>query len=218
MELGSYADASFLYNGQYGVMSDDNGLYYMRARYYNIDIKRFINQDVVIGSIASSTSLNRYAYVEGNPVSYLDPFGLWKKNVENVHSWVSSFLTYVSATVSVVKWLVAATGNIAAFSALNTLDKILSKVEFVSEIVDLVLAVFNGEEWDSILTRAVTILAVTVVDSLFTNKITSAVTGEKALDTLTKVERVAYNMYISTYDMLYSGISYAVQYLIENAK
>ena len=57
----------------------------MRARYYNIDIKRFINQDVVIGNIDSSASLNRYAYVEGNPVSYLDPFGLKSYDPDFIH-------------------------------------------------------------------------------------------------------------------------------------
>nr|WP_240903782.1 RHS repeat-associated core domain-containing protein [Chengkuizengella sediminis] len=66
----------FLYNGRYGVMTDENGLYYMRARYYNPEIKRFINRDVVQGSISSSLSLNKYAYVNGNPISYIDPFGL----------------------------------------------------------------------------------------------------------------------------------------------
>ncbi len=66
----------FLYNGQLGVMTDDNSLYYMRQRYYNPQIKRFINQDILTGSIGNSNSLNRYSYVEGNPVSYSDPFGL----------------------------------------------------------------------------------------------------------------------------------------------
>ncbi len=66
----------FMYNGRFGVMTDENGLYYMRARYYNPDIKRFINQDILTGSIGESPSLNRYSYVQGNPVSYLDPFGL----------------------------------------------------------------------------------------------------------------------------------------------
>ena len=59
-----------------GVMTDDNGLYYMRARYYNVNIKRFINQDVVHGSINVSQSLNRYSYVQGNPIKLTDPFGL----------------------------------------------------------------------------------------------------------------------------------------------
>lgn len=66
----------FLYNGQCGVSTDDNGLYYMRQRYYNPEIKRFVNQDILSGSVADSQSLNRYSYVQGNPVSYTDPFGL----------------------------------------------------------------------------------------------------------------------------------------------
>lgn len=66
----------FEFNGRDGVMTDSNGLYYMRARYYNPDIRRFINRDVVQGSIDNGLSLNRYAYVNGNPVSYVDPFGL----------------------------------------------------------------------------------------------------------------------------------------------
>ncbi len=48
----------------------------MRQRYYNSQIRRFINQDILTGSIGNSASLNRYSYVEGNPVSYSDPFGL----------------------------------------------------------------------------------------------------------------------------------------------
>ncbi len=43
----------FLYNGQMGVITDDNGLYHMRARYYNPQIKRFINQDVLTGNIVA---------------------------------------------------------------------------------------------------------------------------------------------------------------------
>ncbi|QSZ27579.1 RHS repeat protein [Aceticella autotrophica] len=65
----------FLYNGRDGVMTDENGLYYMRNRYYNTDIKRFINQDYLIGSIIYGQTLNRYAYVNGNPVLYIDPNG-----------------------------------------------------------------------------------------------------------------------------------------------
>lgn len=70
----------FLYNGRYGVETDTNGLYYMRARYYNPDIKRFINQDVIQGSLDNAITLNRFAYANGNPISYLDPFGLYVAN------------------------------------------------------------------------------------------------------------------------------------------
>ena len=66
----------FLYNGRCGVSTDANGLYYMRQRYYNPEIKRFVNQDILTGSLSNSQSLNQYSYVQGNPVSYTDPFGL----------------------------------------------------------------------------------------------------------------------------------------------
>ena len=78
-----YGDASktpFLFNGMYGVMSDGNGLYYMRARFYSPEIRRFVNQDVLLGSVFEGQTLNRYAFVTGRPVSFVDPFGLSGKD------------------------------------------------------------------------------------------------------------------------------------------
>jgi len=82
------AETPFLYNGQDGVITDANGLYYMRARYYDTDIKRFINQDVLLGNINNDQSLDRFAYVDGKPVTFIDPSGLspWS----DISSWVSS--------------------------------------------------------------------------------------------------------------------------------
>jgi RHS repeat-associated protein len=57
-------------------MTDDNGLYYMRARFYNPEIRRFVNQDVLLGFVANGQTLNRYAYVKGRAISSIDPFGL----------------------------------------------------------------------------------------------------------------------------------------------
>ncbi|MBB6020882.1 RHS repeat-associated protein [Paenibacillus sp. JGP012] len=73
----------FAYNGRDGVMTDANGLYYMRARYYDPKLKRFLNRDVIRGEIEDGQTFNRYAYVNGNPVSYIDPLGLMK--CENEH-------------------------------------------------------------------------------------------------------------------------------------
>jgi RHS repeat-associated protein len=70
-------DTPFLFNGLYGVMTDGNRLNYMRARYYSAEIRRFVNQDILLGSIADGQSLNRFAFVTGNPVTSIDPFGLY---------------------------------------------------------------------------------------------------------------------------------------------
>ena len=66
----------FLYNGSYGVITDGNGLLYMRARYYSPELRRFVNADILMGDINNSATLNRYAYVNGNPISNIDPFGM----------------------------------------------------------------------------------------------------------------------------------------------
>jgi len=65
-------DTPFLFNGRYGVQTDGNGLLYMRARYYSPYLCRFINPD----PSGFKGGLNFYVYANGNPVSYLDPFGL----------------------------------------------------------------------------------------------------------------------------------------------
>ena len=70
------SDVIFLYNGEYGVVTDYNGLLYMRARYYSPELRRFVNADVLLGDINNSATLNRYAYANGNPISNIDPFGL----------------------------------------------------------------------------------------------------------------------------------------------
>jgi len=67
----------YLYNGRDGVMNDGNGLYYMRARFYSPEIRRFVNRDVLLGDVMVSNALNRFSYVNGNPVSLVDPLGLY---------------------------------------------------------------------------------------------------------------------------------------------
>jgi len=61
-------DTPFLFNGRFGVQTDPNGLLYMRARYYNPYICRFINPDPV----GFAGGLNWYAYAYGNPVCWPD--------------------------------------------------------------------------------------------------------------------------------------------------
>ncbi len=62
----------FLYNGQWGVQTDANGLLNMRARYYSSYLMRFLNVD----PIGFSGGLNWFAYADGNPISKSDLLGL----------------------------------------------------------------------------------------------------------------------------------------------
>lgn len=62
----------FKYVGEFGVMDEGSGLFYMRARYYDPEVGRFINKDP-IGFAGGD--INLYTYVGGNPVNWVDPEG-----------------------------------------------------------------------------------------------------------------------------------------------
>jgi RHS repeat-associated protein len=77
------SDTPFLYNGRDGVLTDANGLYYMRARYYSPELKRFLNADSKKGSIDKIQTLNLYSFVIGNPITLIDPAGMSAELDEN---------------------------------------------------------------------------------------------------------------------------------------
>lgn len=60
------------------VLDSSSDLYYMRARYYDPVIGRFIQPD--LGSRASIT-MNSYAYAENNPMGYIDLTGNQEENL-----------------------------------------------------------------------------------------------------------------------------------------
>ncbi|MGF1529718.1 MAG: RHS repeat domain-containing protein, partial [Candidatus Competibacterales bacterium] len=68
-------ETPFLYNGRDGVMAEANGLYCMRARFYHPELRRFLNRDILRGSLYTPKTLNRYAYGEGDPILMVDPSG-----------------------------------------------------------------------------------------------------------------------------------------------
>ncbi len=63
----------FKYVGAFGVTDEGNGLYYMRARYYDPEAGRFISKD----PIGLAGGINMYGYVGGNPMNWIDPLGLF---------------------------------------------------------------------------------------------------------------------------------------------
>lgn len=65
-------DTPYQFNGAFGVCTDECGLYYMRARYYNPRIMRFLNAD----PIGFDGGLNWYAAFGNNPINAIDPLGM----------------------------------------------------------------------------------------------------------------------------------------------
>ena len=73
LEHTGTSDNVYLYRGEQWDV--DLGLYYLRARFMNPDSGRFWNQDTYEGRNSDPTSLHKYLYAHGNPVSFSDPTG-----------------------------------------------------------------------------------------------------------------------------------------------
>lgn len=65
----------YKYSGYY--YDDDTGYYYLRSRYYDPQIARFISEDTVTGQYNDPLSLNLYTYCQNDPITYDDPNGHW---------------------------------------------------------------------------------------------------------------------------------------------
>ena len=59
----------------------ETGLYYLRSRYYDPEIGRFINADdtAYLGADKSPLSFNLFAYCFNNPIFISDHYGCWSK-------------------------------------------------------------------------------------------------------------------------------------------
>jgi len=64
----------FLFRGEH--FEPETGLIYLRNRYYDPDLGRFISKDPQFGNPFNPQSLNPYVYANNNPINYVDPLGL----------------------------------------------------------------------------------------------------------------------------------------------
>ena len=112
----------FGYNGRDGVITDSNGLCYMRARYYAPKLRRFVNADIIPGQLSEAVTLNRYAYANGNPVSNVDPFGL---EAERGNSIIYNGNTYAIFTPTYTD-----SDNLTGWNEVASLNYELSKTVF----------------------------------------------------------------------------------------
>ena len=69
----------FRYRGYY--YDTESGLYYLNSRYYDSEIGRFLNADVIIGAI-SLQGQNAFQYCKDNPINMTDSSGNWPKWME----------------------------------------------------------------------------------------------------------------------------------------
>jgi len=70
---------------------EESGLYYYRERYYDPSVGRFISRDPITDNPVNPQNLNRYVYVNNNPQTYVDPYGLLP--MDNLLGFMGDVLT-----------------------------------------------------------------------------------------------------------------------------
>jgi len=134
------AGSSFNRFGYTGHEKDnETGLYYFKARFYDPDTGRFLNQDAYLGDINTPPSLHRYLYAYANPTRYTDPTG----NVPVLDEW-GQFHTDTAA-----KLIDEAenTDSIAAAAGLGFMAGANYVVGGVVETVNFGLNIIGSDGW-----------------------------------------------------------------------
>ncbi len=109
-----------------GEQYDPNvGFYYLRARYMNPAIGRFVNRDSYSGSSQDPMSLHKYLYANCNPINGSDPAGLFTVNEMNVVSAINNLVTSLSRISQAyrrVKQLINLVDSVSTILELASLD------------------------------------------------------------------------------------------------
>ncbi|MCR4316174.1 MAG: AHH domain-containing protein, partial [Planctomycetes bacterium] len=73
---GADTGVPYLFQGRR--FDPESGLYYYRTRFYSASLGRFINHD----SLGYGAGMNLYSFPGSNPISFVDPFGLFRTKAD----------------------------------------------------------------------------------------------------------------------------------------
>lgn len=97
----------YTYDGEY--TDGETGLIFLRARYYDPAIGRFLSNDIRMGSQGDPQSLNPFVFVRNNPINFVDPLGLdgWERGfgiitIGRILDWFGDYyrLNWFGETIS----------------------------------------------------------------------------------------------------------------------
>lgn len=109
------------YRGYYYDVETD--WYYLNSRYYDPQVKRFLNADGNVGNTGNFTGMNLFAYCLNNPILYSDANG----QSANLYFWIEGALIVSSYFIN---------KSTAMLNSIRT---------FIGDIADLILEVMHCE-------------------------------------------------------------------------
>ncbi|WP_346768741.1 polymorphic toxin-type HINT domain-containing protein [Paenibacillus sp. HB172176] len=141
------------------------GLYYLRARYYDPYIGRFISADTYWGEDNSPLSLNLYTYTHNDPINFWDPTGHWEQgdedlNVEAQAKIISLTTAYYSADTKAEREAIQAQARAIRDDEKNK-QAVVTPLEFNKGSIQNInnklknssTGYFSGDDWNSTLKK-----------------------------------------------------------------
>ncbi|SFF40269.1 intein C-terminal splicing region/intein N-terminal splicing region/RHS repeat-associated core domain-containing protein [Paenibacillus algorifonticola] len=89
-------ESTIRYSGEF--YDAEVGLYYLRARYYDPYVGRFISEDTYRGRSDKPLSLNLYTYVLNNPLIFIDPTGHAETSLRELAGATGSTIVFDAQT------------------------------------------------------------------------------------------------------------------------
>jgi RHS repeat-associated protein len=197
-EMG-HVDNDFLFTGEQ--MDDETGLIYLRARYYDPSVGRFITRDPILGNGYIPSTLNRYVYVGNNPINFIDPQGLCAEDGKTVKNIVDLSSGLALGELGIHEWVFIAAKNRPFGQSLKPFYETRKNLRFASDAMIGINVVINGAEelqergitgqklWDSTASSHSNLIWAIDTDS--------TILSEALLDGFTSVTAVSYNTLLS---------------------
>lgn len=115
------------------VLDEGDDLYYMRARYYDPQVGRFLSFDPIGPSVGNPHDQNGYAYARNNPLRYVDPLGLSSEASATPDVTSGARVYKSSSSSSTLGTLI--TGPLGAFNPFNRSPNPLNPSNVKTDIV-----------------------------------------------------------------------------------
>ena len=118
------------YRGYY--YETETGYYWLKTRYYDPEIGRWINADSIIAGVSESVQgYNLFAYCFNNPINMDDQSGYWPRWLKKAAKTGSSVVTHVKAVLTIPSTVVkiATASTVAVVSGQATVGDVWNDVK-----------------------------------------------------------------------------------------
>ena len=178
-------------------MQEGNGLQFMRARYYEAGVGRFLARDSYPALRTKTQSINRYLYATPNPVNYTDPTGFFSLKLfgTGLAQLAAAVGTPLAESIETAKSIVAsdyigaATGFVSTYDSINEASK--QGLAAVSNLVNSVTG--NDNDYMNKVTLAEDFEGQGILDDTLYNKhpnLKAAVKAVVIADTILSVKEI----------------------------